>query len=66
MKIALNQDRYNQYRENVKAIKNSEDIQYKYKTLLISNGNIAMALCSIFSAIGIEYNSEKNCTSFVI
>lgn len=38
MKIALNQDRYNQYRENVKAIKNSEDIQYKYKTLLISNG----------------------------
>lgn len=59
MNIALNQDRYSQYRENVKAIKNSEDIQFKYKTLLRSNGNIAMALRSTFSAIGIEHNSEK-------
>ncbi|MCD9074487.1 hypothetical protein LDL00_11690 [Staphylococcus epidermidis] len=59
MNIALNQDRYSQYRENIKAIKNSEDIQFKYKTLLRSNGNIAMALRSTFSAIGIEHNSEK-------
>lgn len=59
MNIALNQDRYSQYRENVKAIKNSEDIQFKYKSLLRSNGNIAMALRSTFSAIGIEHNSEK-------
>ncbi|GAA8616782.1 hypothetical protein oki184_17650 [Helicobacter pylori] len=59
MNIALNQDRYSQYRENIKAIKNSEDIQYKYKTLLRSNLNIAMALRSTFSAIGIEHNSEK-------
>lgn len=43
MKIALNQDRYIQYRENVKA-KNSEDIQYKYKTLQRSNRSIAIAL----------------------
>lgn len=59
MKIALNQDRYSQYRENVKEIKNSEDIQYKYKTLQRSNRSIAMALRSTFNAIGIEENSEK-------
>ncbi|MCM3508944.1 hypothetical protein [Staphylococcus capitis] len=59
MKITLNQDRYSQYRENVKEIKNSEDIQYKYKTLQRNNGNIAMALRSTFNAIGIEHNSEK-------
>lgn len=60
MNVALNQDRYSQYRENVKAIKNSKDIQFKYETLKRSNGNIAMALRSTFRAIGIEQNSETN------
>ena len=59
MNVALNQDRYSQYKKNVKSIKNSEDVNFKYKTLKRNNGNIAMALRSTFSAIGIEHDSKQ-------
>lgn len=60
MNVALNQDRYSQYKNNVKSIKNSEDVNFKYKTLKRNNGNIAMALRSTFSAIGIEHDSKTD------
>lgn len=60
MNVALNQDRYSQYKKNVKSIKNSEDVNFKYKTLKRNNGNIAMALRSTFSAIDIEHDSKTD------
>jgi len=58
MTIPLNLDRYSDYRKNVKAIKNSDDLEFKYRTLMRNNGNIVMSLKSVFSAIGIEKNSK--------
>lgn len=54
----LNLDRYSGYRENVKAINHSDDINFKFSNLIRNNRNIAMALRSLFRALGIEKTSN--------
>lgn len=54
---ALDAQRYSQYRTIVNEIKNSEDFETKYKSLLRMNSNISMAMRSMWRSAG--YSEER-------